>query len=106
VEVEGEVSTPKDIQATLPQGSILSPTLYSMYINDMPQTPGVYLGLFTSDTCTYATDRKEGYILRKMQRVLGAIETLCEPCNIKINEDKTQTIHFSRRLGPLMLILH
>jgi hypothetical protein len=32
---------------------VLSPTLYSPYINDTPQTPGVYLGLFADGTCIY-----------------------------------------------------
>jgi hypothetical protein len=60
VSVEGELSTPRDIlvQAGVLQGSVLSPTLYSTYINDTPQTPGFYLGLLAVDTCIYATDRK------------------------------------------------
>jgi retron-type reverse transcriptase len=37
VSVEGEISTPRDIQAGVPQGSLLSPTLYSLHINDSPQ---------------------------------------------------------------------
>jgi hypothetical protein len=52
--------------------------------NDTPQTPGVYLGLFADDTCIYAKGRKEGYVLRKLQRGLSSIET-CERWNIKIN---------------------
>jgi hypothetical protein len=47
-------------------------------INDALQTPSVYLGLFANDTCTYATDRKEGHVLRKLQRDLTDIETWCE----------------------------
>jgi hypothetical protein len=43
-----------------------------------------YLGLFADDTYIYATDRKEGYVLRKLQRGLSAIETWCERWNIKI----------------------
>jgi hypothetical protein len=84
--VEGELSTPRDIQAGVPQGSVLSLTLYSLYINDTPQMPGVYLGIFADGTCTYATDHKEGYVLRKLQRGLSAIET--------------QAIYFSHRLRP------
>jgi hypothetical protein len=44
------------------------------YINYTPQTPGVYLGLFADETCICATDRKESYVVRKLQRVLSAIE--------------------------------
>jgi hypothetical protein len=66
--VEGEMPTPRDIQAGVPQGSVLSPPLYSLFINDTPRTRGVYLGLFADDTCIYATDRKEGYVLRMLQR--------------------------------------
>jgi hypothetical protein len=49
----GEISTPSEIHAGVLQGSILSPTLYSIFINDTPQTPGVYLGLFADDTSKY-----------------------------------------------------
>jgi hypothetical protein len=42
-----------------------------LYINDPPQTTGVNLALFADDTCLYAAERKEGYVLRKFQ--LGLI---------------------------------
>jgi hypothetical protein len=57
------MSTPRYMQAGVPQSSVLSPTLYNLYINDTPQTPGVNLALFGDDACLYATDRKEGYVL-------------------------------------------
>jgi hypothetical protein len=69
-------------------------------MNDIPQTSGVYLGLFADDTSMYATDQKEGYVLRNLQRDLSASETWCESWNMKINEDKTQAICFSHRLRP------
>jgi hypothetical protein len=72
VSVKGEISTPRDIKAGVQQGSALSPTLYSLYINDTPQTPGVSLRLFADDTCIYARDCKEGCVLRKLQRGLSA----------------------------------
>jgi hypothetical protein len=51
------------------------PPHYTVYTNDMPQISGVYVGLFADDTCIYATDHKEGYVLRKLQQGLRAIET-------------------------------
>jgi hypothetical protein len=67
VTVEGELSTPREIHAGVPQNSVLAPTLYSLYINDAPQTPGVHLALFADDRCT---DRKENCVLRKLHRGL------------------------------------
>jgi hypothetical protein len=39
-----------------------------MYINDIPQTAGVYQALVADNTCTYATDCKKSFIPRKLQR--------------------------------------
>jgi hypothetical protein len=77
------MSTPREMQAGVPQGSVLSPTLFSLYINDAP-----HLALFADDTYLYATDRKEGFIVRKLQRGLSSMETRSESWHIKINEDK------------------
>jgi hypothetical protein len=61
-----------------------------------PQTLGVYPAVFANDTCLYARDRKEGYVVRKFQRGLSSMETWYECWSIKINENKTQAIYFSR----------
>jgi hypothetical protein len=46
------------------------------------------------------TDRKEGYVLRKLQRTLRDIEMWHERWNIKINKYKTQAIYFSHIFRP------
>jgi phage-related protein len=66
--VEGKMSTPREMQAEVPQGSFLSPTAHSMYINDALETPGVHLPLFADDTCLYATDRNEGCYQKTAER--------------------------------------
>jgi hypothetical protein len=103
VSVEGEMSTPRYMQAGVPQSSVLSSTLYNVHINDTPQTPCVNLALFADDTCLYATDRKEGYVLRKIQRGIDSMAAWCKRWNIKINEDKTRAIYFTRRNRILFL---
>jgi hypothetical protein len=58
------MSTPRCMQARVPQGFVLFSTLYNLYINDTPQTIGVNLALFADDTCLYVyiyicTDKAE-----------------------------------------------
>jgi hypothetical protein len=69
--IEDEMSTPREMKAGVPQGSVLSRELYNLYINDTPQTIGVNPVLFADDICLKATGRKGGYVLRKLQRGLN-----------------------------------
>jgi hypothetical protein len=46
------------------------------------------------------SERKEGYVLRKLQCGLNSVEEWSKHWNIKINEDKTQAIYFSHRIRP------
>jgi hypothetical protein len=100
IPVEGEMSTPRVMQAGVSQGSVLFPTLFNMYINDAPLAHGDQIALFADDTCLYATDSMEGFVVRKLQRGLSSMVTLCERWNVKINEDKTWGIYFSRSRRP------
>jgi hypothetical protein len=83
VTVEGEMSTPRYMQAGVPQGSVLSPTLYNLYTND------THLALFADDICLYATERssvgstlfRPGVntgILKSMKKRLGRSTSLIE----------------------------
>ena len=44
--------------ADVPQASVLGPTLFSVYVNDMPKLPGTRLTLFADDTPDYAVDHR------------------------------------------------
>jgi hypothetical protein len=66
------------MKAGVPQGSVLSSTLFNLYINDTAQIIGVNLALFADDTGHYATELKEGYVLRNVQRGLNSMAAWCE----------------------------
>jgi hypothetical protein len=63
VSVEGEMSTPRVMQAGAPHGSVLSQILFNKHINDAPKPYGVHLALFADDSSLYATDRKKGFVV-------------------------------------------
>jgi hypothetical protein len=97
VPVEGKLSTARYMQAGGPQVSVLSPTLYNLCRNDTPQTSRENLALFADDTCLYAADRKEGYVLRKIQRGVNCMAAWCELWNINVNEETIRAIYFTHR---------
>jgi hypothetical protein len=66
------------MQAEVPQVSVLFPTLYNVYVMKPPQKYGVNLVLFVDNTCPYATERREGYVLRKIQRGLNSMTAWCQ----------------------------
>jgi hypothetical protein len=65
VSVEGELSSPRKVAAGVPQGSVLAPVLYSLYVNDAPVAPGIHLALFADHNCVYATEKHERYVVEQ-----------------------------------------
>ena len=51
VNVESKLSDFGKISCGVPQGSILGPLLFLIYVNDMPQTVESILLLYTDDSC-------------------------------------------------------
>jgi hypothetical protein len=88
--VEGEFSTPREIAAGVPQGSILAPILCSPHKNDRPAAARTHL--FADDTCIYASEEHDNHVLCKLQPGLSVVYSWCEPWNTTIDEEKTQAI--------------
>jgi hypothetical protein len=55
VVVEGETSTSIPVESGVPQGSVLEPSLFLFYINDMPDGIQSTVRLFAYDTIAYVT---------------------------------------------------
>ena len=55
VVVDGENSIHIDVESGVPQGSVLGPSLFLLYINDMPVGIKSTVRLFADDTIAYLT---------------------------------------------------
>ena len=55
VVLDGEKSDACPVLAGVPQGSVLGPCLFLMYINDMPENMQSSIRLFADDTIMYLT---------------------------------------------------
>jgi hypothetical protein len=96
VTAEGELSSLRYTSGGTPRfhiGPYSVQTIYKRYSLNPRGPPSP----FADDT----TDRKEGYILRKLRWGLTSFEAWCERWNIKTNEDKAQAIYFSHRRRPV-----
>lgn len=104
VHVLDDQSDPRQIPAGVPQGSILSPGLYSIYVSDLRVDPKSETACYADDTAVYASANQTGAICRRLQKSLIRIENFFDKWKIKINPTKTQAVIFPydgrRRRNP------
>lgn len=97
VRIQGESSTEKDVIAGVPQGSPLSPTLFLLYINDIPKNPKTKLALFADDTAIMASSRKTTMANTHVNNHLQQITEYFYKWKLKLNPNKSEVINFNRK---------
>lgn len=92
-----EISTRREIRAGVPQGSILGPLLFNIYISDMPELSNCKLAQFADDTIIYTHHRNPKSLQLRLQKDTDKIMKWFNTWKIKINEDKTEAIQFAKK---------
>lgn len=109
VHVNGAQSAPKLIAAGLPQGSVLSPTLYCIYTADLKLPKCITVATYADDTAISATAKGTHTITRRLQTALNKVNDFYNNWKIKINAEKTQAVFFpfdqKRRRQPTQNLL-
>lgn len=83
------------------QSSVLAPTLFLMYINDLPKHPATSLALFADDTAVFSSSRKLEVVLRNIQKHIMLIEKYYKQWKIKINTQKTSLFIFTHKKSSI-----
>ena len=99
VNVGKESSSPSKLSCGVPQGSILGPLLFLLYVNDMPQAVNSELLLYADDTCLIYMGKN----IQKIEEQLNSdFTSLCEwfidnKLSVHFGEEKTKSILFGTK---------
>ncbi len=99
VRIGNEVSNAIHIENGTPQGSVISPLLFSIMINDLFNQVESEVGksLFADDGALWKRGRNILYINRTMQEVIWKVEEWAFDWGFKFSVEKTKTVMFSRK---------
>ena len=81
----------------VPQGSILGPTFFNIYINDIPKASGCELAFYADDTAIFTSSWQLSTLVLRLQTYLNDILSYFESWKLQINSDKTEAILFTRQ---------
>ncbi|KAJ8892721.1 hypothetical protein PR048_005302 [Dryococelus australis] len=93
-----QLSSQKNIEVGVPQGSVLSLLLYALYTRDTPKCEGSSFTLYADDTVLYARDRKFAFAKTLLQGHAKKLEEYWAKWAIKINAAKSTLIIFSKSI--------
>ena len=104
VQISGYKSESKTVTYGVPQGSILGPKLFSIFVNDLPEaiTSGD-LFMFADDTTIFTIGKNIDNIILTLQSILDQVYTWCQFNRLIAHESKSEALIISSQnfIGPL-----
>ena len=97
VVVEGETSSWRDIEIGVPQGSILGPLLFNIYINDIflfIEDPNVFICNYADDNTLYSADKDPSTMMKRVEENMTVISQWYRDNGLQLNGDKCKLIVF------------
>ena len=104
VVLNGQVSSWSNVKAGVPQGSILGPLLFLIYINDLPKGLSSNAKLFADDTSLFSVIRDSSNTRNELNDDLVKISNWAYQWKMSFNPDpnkQAQEVIFSRKTKKL-----
>lgn len=98
VDISGAKSPTHNIPFGVPQGAVLSPTLYNIFTHDIPKFIDTNLALFADDTAFYCSSPLVAVITEALKSHASLISDYMKKWKVSINAQKTQAIFITRRV--------
>ena len=94
--LEGNKSSSIEVESGVPQGSVLGPSLFLLYINDLPNNLGCNVRLFADDAILYKeiSSQEDG---QSLQKDLDKVAEWSDKWRMKLNTDKCKAMSITRR---------
>ena len=80
------------ISCGVPQGSILGPLLFLLFINDLPLYTNVFTDLYADDTTLYDVQDSMEQIENNLQTTLNSLKIWCRQNGMILNSSETKVM--------------
>ena len=89
VRAGSQISDVETLHASVPQGAMLSPLFFSLYINDITSSTDAEVNLFADDMSAYVTDKSPSGQQSKMQATVDCLLSWFNSWAITVNHAKS-----------------
>lgn len=100
VSINGKHSEKEKVSCGVPQGSILGPLLFLVFINDLPLALQSFVSstdLYADDTTFYDIQTDKSLLSNNLQSALHLLQDWCKENGMLLNTDKTKVMFLTSR---------